>query len=42
VIEPSDDDIKNDNDVQLKKAVSYLKDTLSKQANSELKGNEKG
>ena len=42
VVEPSDDDIKNDNDVQLKKAVSYLKDTLTKQANSELKGNEKG
>lgn len=41
VIEPSDDDIKNDNDVQLKRAVQYLKGNLGTQANSETKGNEK-
>ena len=41
VIEPSDDDIKNDNDVQLKRAVQFLKDAVGNQAKSEIKSNEK-
>lgn len=41
VIEPSDDDIKNENDVQLKKAVQFLKGNLGNQAKSEINSNEK-
>ena len=41
VIVPSEDDIKNDNDVQLKRAIQYLKENLGTQANSEIKRNEK-
>ena len=37
VIEPSADDIKNDNDVQLKRAVQYLKESIGTQAKSEIK-----
>ena len=41
VIEPTDDDIRNDNDVQLKKAVQFLKESLGNQAKSEIKDHEK-
>ncbi len=38
-LEPSEDDIKNDNDVQLKRAVQFLKERLgASQAKSENQG----